>query len=174
MRKPLVYRPILILIALLAGVLLPGGCSEAPDALSLEIDGQKIDLPLEQMDIYLVDSEYEDEYPESFEILGPGVVLVGKFPMGTNVGYEENYSVLSGKPIAITAQTADARVEKRSSLMLSGGQVMVDGGAFVVTSIGKNEDAKTPLTGSISLKLRTPSGEKTVKGTFKVRGTTWG
>ena len=177
MRRKLSTQPLLALIAFLSAVLLSGGCGDdRPDVLSLDIDGRRVELPLQTMDVFLVDPDFEREYPESFEIIGPDVVLVGKFPMTMRVGYGENFSTLHGKPIAIARETVDAREPKRSSLILpGGGQALVEGGSFIVNRVGKGQDAKTPIAGTVTLKLRTPGGaERTVNGTFKVRGTTWG
>ena len=170
-------RPVIVLVALFAAILLPAGCGDGrPDALTLDIDGKQVELPLERMDVYIVDPDYENEYPESFEILGPGVVLVGRFPMTTRVGYSEEFGNLSGKPIAIAKETVEAREPKRSSLVLPGGvPALVEGGSFTVSKVGSGRDAKTPLGGTVTLKLRTAGGgERTVNGTFKVNGTTWG
>ena len=136
----------------------------------------EVELKLEKMDIFLVDPEAESQYPESFEITGPEVILCGKFPMTTRVGYGEKYEALKGKSIAITRENIDAREPKRSSLVVPGlGEALVeDGSSFVVNKIGKGVDAKTPLRGTVTLKLRTAGGQRTVNGTFKVRGTTWG
>src|SRR5687768_2043105 len=66
------YRPVFVLIAFLSALLLLGGCGDdAPDVLALDVDGKTVELPLEKMDIYLVDPDAESEYPESFEIIGP-------------------------------------------------------------------------------------------------------
>ena len=170
------YRPVFVLIAFLSALLLLGGCGDdSPDVLALDIDGKTVELKLEKMDIYLVDPDAESEYPESFEIIGPEVILCGKFPMTTRVGYGEKYDVLAGKSIAIAKENVDAREPKRSSLTVPGlGQALVEGGSFTVNKIGKGVDAKTPLHGTLTLKLKTAGGERTVNGTFKVRGTTWG
>ena len=170
-------RPVFFLIAFLSALLLLGGCGDSsPDVLALDIDGKTVELKLEKMDIFLVDPEAQAEYPESFEIIGPEVILCGKFPMTTRVGYSEKYEVLKGKSIAITRENIDAREPKRSSLVVPGlGEALVeDGSSFVVNKIGKGVDAKTPLRGTVTLKLRTAGGQRTVNGTFKVRGTTWG
>jgi hypothetical protein len=170
------FRPVFFLIAFLSALLLLGGCGDdAPDVLALDIDGRTVELKLEKMDIYLVDPDAESEYPESFEIIGPEVVLCGKFPMQTRVGYGEKYENLAGKSITIAPQNVDAREPKRSSLIVPGvGQALVEGGSFVVNKVGKGYDAKTPLRGTVTLRLKTAGGERTVNGTFKVLGTTWG
>ena len=176
MKNKLSPRTVFFLIAFLSALLLLGGCGDGgPDVLALDVDGKTVELPLEKMDIFLVDPDLESEYPESFEIIGPEVVLCGKFPMQTRIGYGEKYEALSGKPIAIAKENVDAREPKRSSLVLPGvGEALVEGGSFVVNKIGRNDDAKTPLSGTVSLQLRTAGGAKTVNGKFMVRGTTWG
>jgi hypothetical protein len=171
------FRPVFFLIAFLSALLLLGGCGDnAPDVLALDVDGKTVELKLETMDIFLVDPDAESQYPESFEIIGPEVILCGKFPMETRVGYGEKYENLTGKPIAITRENVDAREPKRSSLVVPGiGEALVeDGSSFVVKKIGKGDNAKTPLRGTVTLKLQTAAGARTVNGTFKVRGTTWG
>ena len=169
-------RPVFFLIAFLSALLLLGGCGDGgPDVLALDVDGATVELKLDTMDIVLVDPDAESEYPESFEIIGPDVILCGTFPMQTRVGYGDQYANLAGKSIAITKENVDARDPKRSSVILPGvGQALVEGGAFVVNKVGRNGDAKTPLRGTVTLQLKTPAGDRTVKGTFKVRGTTWG
>ena len=126
--------PVFFLIAFLSALLLLGGCGDGgPDVLALDIDGRKVELPLERMDTFLVDPDFESEYPESFEIIGPDVVLCGKLPMATRVGYGEKYENLTGQSIAIATENADAREPKRSSLVVPGvGQALVEGGSFVV------------------------------------------
>ena len=177
MTSPISLRPVYFLIAFLSALLLLGGCGDnSPDVLALDVDGKTVELRLEKMDIYLVDPDVESEYPESFEILGPEVILCGKFPMNTRVGYGEKYETLVGKSIGITRENVDAREPKRSSLVVPGlGEALVeDGSTFTVNKVGKGADAKTPLRGTVTLKLKTAAGPRTVNGTFKVRGTTWG
>jgi hypothetical protein len=140
--------------------------------LVLQIDGQSVELPLEKLDVYLTEDE---EYPEIFELLGLGVVLVGEFPAGVRVDYGEHWNVLVGKAIPIAAKGGDPREEKTSSITLPGKPAAnVVGGTFTVEKFEEGWDAKTPLTGRIELKLATPEGEKSVSGTFAVLGTTWG
>jgi hypothetical protein len=170
------------LIAL--GLLLASGCEVATNAsreetvknfaqkLVLQVDGQSVELPLEKLDVFLTE---EEEYPEIFELLGPGVALVGEFPVGVRVDYGEHWDLLVGKAIPIAAKGGDPRAEKTSSITLPGKPAAnVVGGTFTVEKFDAGWDAKTPLTGRIELQLATPDGEKTIRGTFAVLGTTWG
>jgi len=169
-------RPVFFLIAFLSALLLLGGCAdETPDVLALEIDGKTIELKLDKMDIFLVDPDHEAETAESFEMLGPEVVICGQFPLKTHVGYGEKYDVIKGKAVSITKGNTDVREPKRSSVILpESGQMLVEGGSLIVEKISPGEDARTPLRGTIQMRLKTVAGERTVKGTFKVKATTWG
>lgn len=170
------FRPIFFLIAFLSALLLLGGCGDdRPDGLSLEIDGKTVELKLDKMDIFLIDAAHQAEYPESFEMLGPDVVVCGQFPMKTRVGHEQKYEVLRGLSVQVTKGNSDLQEPKRSSLTLpDAGPTLIEGGSLVVKEIGSGEDARTPLSGTVELRLKTPAGERTVKGTFKVKSTTWG
>jgi hypothetical protein len=171
------FRPVFFLIAFLSVLLLLGGCGgdDSPDVLALEIDGKTVELKLDKMDIFLVEKEHEAENAESFEILGPEVVICGQFPLKMHVGYGEKYDVLKGQPISITKGNTDLREPKRSSVVLPGtGQMLIEGGTLTVEKISAGEDARTPLRGTIQMRLQTTAGERTVKGTFKVKATTWG
>jgi hypothetical protein len=170
------FRPIFFLIAFLSALLLLGGCGDdRPDMLALEMDGKTVELKLEKMDIYLVDPAHQAEFPESFEIVGPDVILCGEFPKTTRVGHEAKYEVLRGTNVTITKANADTREPKRSSLTLpESGPTLIEGGWLAVDRIGEGDDARTPLSGTLQLRLKTPAGERTVKGKFKVKATTWG
>jgi hypothetical protein len=168
------YRPVAILVAVLLAILV-GGCGKKPDALTVTLDGKPLELSLEKMDIFLVDSEAEREFPETFQLIGPEVVLVGTFPMNVRVGYGENYQVLNGRAITIGKEGGDVREPKRSSIIVGGSQALIESGSFTVTKIGKTQDAKTPLVGTVTLLLHMPDGtDKVVTGTFRVNATTWG
>jgi hypothetical protein len=170
------FRPIFFLIAFLSALLLLGGCGkEGPDVLALELDGKTVELKLDKMDIFLVDQAHEAENQESFEILGPEVVLCGQFAPKTHVGSGEKYEAIKGKPINVTKGNSDVREPKRSSVILPEyGQMTIEGGTLVVNEIDDGEDSRTLLRGTVQLRLKTTAGERTVKGTFKVKSTTWG
>jgi hypothetical protein len=170
------FRPIFFLIAFLSVLLVLGGCSDdSPDVLALELDGKTIELKLEKMDIFLVDKEHEIDTAESFEMIGPEVIICGQFPLKMHVGYGEKYEVLKGKAVTVTKGNTDLREPKRSSVMMpENGQMLVEGGTLIVDKISDGDDARTPLRGTLQLRLKTAVGERTVRGTFKVKATTWG
>ncbi len=61
----------------------PSEAARASWALTVKVDGADVKLPLEGMDVFLV--EDEKKYPEIFEITGPSVALVGEFPLAAHV-----------------------------------------------------------------------------------------
>ena len=61
-------------------------------------------LALERLDIYLVE---DDSDAEVFKLYGDDVTLVGEFPLSLHVGYEEDFSRLVGKTIALDAEGGD-------------------------------------------------------------------
>lgn len=141
--------------------------------LVLSVEGKDVRLPLEKLDVYLV--EDEKEHPEIFEMIGPDVTLVGAFPMNIHVDYDENWERMLNRPIKIAPKGGDPREEKESTLALPGQErAAVIDGTFTVTKIGEGADAKTPLSGTIKLKVKFPGGMKTLEGRFAVLGTTWG
>jgi hypothetical protein len=60
-------------------------------------------------------------------------------------------------------------------LTLPGGTAWkVTGGTLTVTDVGEADDGATAVPGTIEIKCQTPTGEKTLQGTFAVKGHTWG
>jgi hypothetical protein len=103
------------------------------------------------------------------------VIICGQFPLKMHVGDGEKYEVLKGKAVTVTKGNTDLREPKRSSVMMpESGQMLVEGGTLIVDQISDGDDARTPLRGTVQLRLKTVAGERTVKGTFKVKATTWG
>jgi hypothetical protein len=140
--------------------------------LVLDVEGKSVEIPLEKMDVFLVK---RGSGPEIFEIHGTGVVLVGTFPKDVRVDYGEHWEELVGKAITISPRGGDPREPSESQLTLPGkAPLKVLGGTFTVEKRREGFDAKTPLSGRIEIKCQTPQGEKTYKGTFAVKGTTWG
>jgi hypothetical protein len=139
----------------------------------LRADGDEsttVEFAIERLNVYLVEDE---SYPESFEFAGESITLVGKFPLSLHVGYDENWGVLVGKPIPF-ARSHD--LDDASSQIHFAGETPcpVTSGAFTIHEVGANEDAKTPLRGELWLRCTTPEGERVLRGTFNVKGTTWG
>jgi hypothetical protein len=171
-----------------AAAALLAGCSEgspeggpSPEvkaswALTLKVDGNPVKVPLEILHVYLV--EDEKQYPEIFEIQGPGVALVGEFPMDVHVDYGEEWKRLFGKTVAIAPRGGDPRDPKESHLTLPGGEPLkVLGGSFTAEKLtGKWAGSKGDRTlhGRITLRVAAPGGEKTLEGTFAVLAVTWG
>ena len=145
----------------------------ASGAVVLYADGAEstaIEFAIELLNVYLVEDE---SYPETFEFDGEAIKLTGKFPLSLHVGYEENWNVLVGKPIEF-ARSRDA--SQSSSLIHFAGEAPcpVTSGAFTIHEVGASEDAKTALSGELWLRCATPEGERVLRGTFQVKGTTWG
>jgi hypothetical protein len=157
-----------------------GGSGDAPPAsgttawrLVLEVEGATHELPLERMDIFLT----EDEWPEIFEIHGDGVTLVGEFPAGVRVDYDEAFENLIDQPIAIRPRGGDPRDEKDSQVELDGIGASVSAGTFTVErtsgSIAGADGDKT-LHGTIELRVHDGNGERTIRGRFATHAVTWG
>ena len=140
--------------------------------LILTIDESSTELALDRLDIFLTD---DDKFPETFQLRGPNVIVVGKFPIEIRIGDAENWEALVKQEIPISATGGDPGNETESTVILPGlGKVPVTEGSFTIESYDPGFDAKTPLTGRIQLKIWGPRGEKTIEGTISVLGTTWG
>jgi len=179
-RRSAVLLPLLATIAL-------AGCSSNEEAdraqpsgrpaseLRLIVAQEEVTLPLEMMDIFLAE---DYAYPETFEMRGPGILLVGQFPLDVHVGYEANLEVLRGRDIALQPSGGGSFEPKASSLKLPGGaRLAVLGGRFVVDeSTGPREGVKGDgiLSGRISIQVQDASGPTTLEGDFSVPATTWG
>ncbi len=181
------------IVFMLAACLGLSGCGQATKdgpattrdwKIVLKGDGAEHAFPVEIMNIYLVDPDYEDEYPEVFEIEGDGIHLVGAFPLGLRVGYGTDYNVLLDRPITVQIQSqeaADVGVQDKFSHIKFPGdsQRYVKGGKITFTKksgkyVGKDGDLT--LTGTIELKVDGPDGMsvQTYTGTISVHPVTWG
>lgn len=150
-----------------------GAASEAEIAayrqrLELTVDGAAVEVPLERLDVYLVEDE---SFPEVFELQGAAVILVGELPV--HVGYGEEWQQLLGKRVTIASEGGDPREPKHSQVTLPGASqpTRVQGGWFQVDSHRPGFDAKTPLEGRLELQLE---DGRTLQGKLFVLGTTWG
>jgi hypothetical protein len=140
--------------------------------LQIDWDGTAVQLPLERMDIYVHEDE---EYPEIFEINGPGVTLVGTLPIV--VGYDEEFGELVGKTIAFAPSGGDPGNPKYSQVSIDGRAVPVSGGSFTVERVtGKwsgLEGDKT-IWGTVQLRIPAAGGDRVVSGKLAVHAITWG
>lgn len=177
----------LSLVALMALVGCAGndGGSQAGDAgkltseLRLIVGAEEVSLPLEMMDIFLVEDQ---SYPETFVMRGPGVLLVGEFPLDIHVDYEVNLEALVGREIMVQSsggERGSGYGEPQASTLTVPGRapLAVVGGSFVVDeTTGPREGVKGDgtLSGRIGIQVQDASGVTTLQGHFSVPATTWG
>lgn len=148
------------------------GVPEPGQHIILQSEHGSVPLAVERLNVYLTEDE---RYPESFEFEGADISLVGVLPVTLHVGYDENWKALLGKPIAFSRGVGDSSVDSGSHIQIPGeARMPVVGGEFTIHEIGDGLDAKTPLTGEIRVRCLTPAGEREYRGTFQVKGTTWG
>ncbi len=175
---PLRHTLLCLILMTLAGCGdgLPGALSTSRTwELVVDIDGTQVKIPLDVMNVYLVE---DVAYPETFEILGDGVSLVGKFPIDLHVGYEEDWQKLIDHEITISDSYEGYREIRSSTIILPGREPMtVLGGTLVFDSVtGKyaGRDGDITLAGEVTLRVKTPSGQVDLKGTIAVHGVSWG
>ena len=142
----------------------------APEAwqLVLQVDGQEVRLQLEGLNVFLTDDE---DWPETFELRGPGVQVFGTSPDGLHVGYGEEWSRVFGRTLRIDAR--GGRDEAPSTVTIPGrGTLQIVGGELVPERVsGQYSDVDLTLSGRIL--LRTKDGEA-LRGTFAAHCQTWG
>lgn len=155
-----------------------GGEDAAPPvpelAQQIVLQGEEGQVPftVERLNVYLTEDE---KYPEAFEFEGEDISLVGLLPTGLRVGYDDNWKALTGHTIPFSRSLDDATADSGSHLRIPGESLLpVTGGEFTIQEVGEGADAKTPLAGEIRVRCLTPAGEREYRGTFRVRGTTWG
>jgi hypothetical protein len=166
------------------GVVGMAGCGREPGvedtappawALTLEIDGQPMSVPLEIMNVFLVEDESENEI---FEILGDGVALVGEIPAAAQVGYGERWEALFDRGIPLHTSGGDVREPKQAFVQLPGrGSLRVLGGEIFPEGVsGKMQgiEGDRTLSGRVELRVETDAGPETLRGTFAVHCVTWG
>ena len=131
-------------------------------------------LALERLDIFLVE---DDSDAEVFKLYGDDVTLVGEFPLSLHVGYEEDFSRLVGKTIALDAEGGDPSDPESAFVTLGGTRLPVTGGSLTVEKVtGKwdgSEGDKT-LWGTVELQVEGDDGARTLRGKFAVHAVTWG
>jgi hypothetical protein len=159
--------------------LLCGGCGSGDDepedlaqTLTLELRDGAVPVPLDAMDVWVSTGASR---AEPFEIHGEGTAIVGTLPREVHVGYEENWRALLGKAIPISSRGGDPDFRKPCVVTVPGvGQFRVIGGTFTIDIVGTGRTGRTPLTGRIELRVRGPSGEVSLRGSFTVNAMTWG
>ncbi|MGQ0633304.1 MAG: hypothetical protein ACT4QC_01735 [Planctomycetaceae bacterium] len=140
--------------------------------LNLTIEENPVAVPLAALEIDLANNEGGQD---TFEMHGPSAVLVGAISPEIRLGLEGKWQLLINKPIAFLPHASVHRREQSSRLMLLGHPTWpVLGGSFTVEQVGKGLNRQTPLNGTIEIRCDTPEGEKTYRGTFAVKGTTFG
>jgi hypothetical protein len=141
----------------------------------LNHNGASVIIPLEVMNVYLVEDE---NYPEYFSIQGDGVVLGGDFPEGIHVGYDEQWKLLFGKSIVIGPRGGDPYDQQDSFIELSPGvRSRVAGGTLIFEKLSgrtAGSEGDLALTGRIMLIVETDAGAQNVMGTISVHCVTWG
>lgn len=143
--------------------------------LELEVDGERVALPLARLDVYLVE---DDEYPERYELHGEGVTLAGTFPLTLHVGYEEAFERLVGRRVPVEPASADPTAPKRSELVLPDGRAFsVTGGWLEVERISPGTTGRAGdlgAHGQLELRVRGDGGELLLRGRFAVHPVAWG
>lgn len=143
--------------------------------LELEWEGESVQIPLERMDIYLVE-DYESD-PEIFEIWGDEAVLVGQFPLDLHVGYEEDLDLLKGRSIPIQPSGGDPTEPKSSFLQVGGSVFAVEGGALrfdKITGEWNGSEGDRTAWGTVELRVRDGSELHTLSGKIAVHVVSWG
>ena len=143
--------------------------------LSLKYDGKDLPIKVEVMDVFLVDPDYESKYPETFDLRGPDLEVVGKFPMDVRVGYGEKFENMVHHTVDISeSANPGGKGEKSSKLVLPGiGGIGITGGTIVVQKVlGENPSgAGKIISGRIRLDLASGGS---AEGTFVFLAKTWG
>lgn len=167
-------------------VLLLVGCANPADraqidkskwVLKLQVEGQSVTMPLEAMYVYLTDN---DDYPESFEMFGENVNLVGEFPLSLRVGYEEDWKKIVNQEIKIMPRVRPDYyfIENPSSITLPGKpKRYISSGTLTVKKVaGKmgGLEGDITLSGEITLNISVADEILRVVGTFSVHGVSLG
>lgn len=186
-------HPGLSLFALAAALLLSGCSADLGDhtadaalahakassnwKLALDFEGSEIEYPLEAMDIYIFDTDDPERWPETFELRGDGVTLVGTLPVPAQVGYGEELEHLIGQTVSIGTYGGDPHEQKYSTVRLAGMPVPVTGGTLSFRKLtGKwmGMDGDRTVWGTLRLNVQGADGVRTLEGAFAVHVVSWG
>jgi hypothetical protein len=160
-----------------ADVALAQAKARADWKLALEWEGTEIAYALEAMDIFIFDTDDPERYPETFEMRGDGVTLVGTLPVEAQVGYGEELDRLIGKTVPIVVRGGDPHDEKDSSIRLAGMRVPVSGGSITfhkVTGKWAGQDGDRTVWGTLRVDVAGADGTRTLEGAFAVHVISWG
>jgi len=181
-------NPVRALLAFAAGAVLMAGCAmesgdttaEAAQAqararaswkLALDFEGSTIEYPLEQMYIFIFDTDDPERWPETFELSGDGITLVGSLPVDAQVGYGEELEHLVGQRVAIGTHGGDPHDPKYSTVRLAGMAVPVTGGTITfekVTGKWAGLDGDRTVWGTVRVEAQGADGPRTLEGAFAV------
>lgn len=145
--------------------------------LAIDWEGHTIEYPLERMDIYLFDTDDPERWPETFEIRGEGVTLVGTLPVPAQVGYGEELQNLVGRTVPIASQGGNPHEQRYSSVRLAGVPAHVSGGSITfqkVTGKWAGSDGDRTVWGTVEIQIETASGAEILKGAFAAHVVSWG
>jgi len=182
-----VSNSIRALLVLAAGVVLLSGCAIEGDTtadaaqaqakarahwkLALDFEGSTIEYPLEQMYIFIFDTDDPERWPETFELSGDGITLVGSLPVDAQVGYGEELEHLVGKTVAIGTYGGDPHDQKYSTVRLAGMPVPVTGGSITFqkrTGKWAGTDGDRTVWGTVRIQVQGADGIRTLEGAFAV------
>lgn len=137
--------------------------------------GSSVVVPVDAMNVYLTEDEFS---PEQFAIQGDNVALMGAFPSGMKVGYEEDWNVLMGKTLIIAPEGMTADGTAQSFVQLADGErASVLSGTVIFEKVSGNtagQDGDITLSGRVMLVVRGGGGTENLIGTIAVHGITWG
>lgn len=145
--------------------------------LALDFEGHALEFPLDRFDIYLFDTDDPERWPETFEMRGDGVTLVGILPVGAQVGYGEELQNLVGKTVAIGTYGGDPHEEKHSSIRLAGVRAPVAGGSITfrkVTGDWTGSEGDKTVWGTVRIEVQGADGLRTFEGAFAANVVSWG
>jgi hypothetical protein len=170
-------------LVLLLSFVLALGCHRGPDLkeisregkITLQYQGKSLPLKVEVMDVYLIDPESQDKYPEKFDLHGADLQLVGSFPMEIHVGYGEKFESMVGHSVFISSsENPSGHGDAYSNVTLrDGSKINVTGGTIRVLKVHGENPAGSGKIISGNLRLDLENGSS-AEGDFVFVAKTWG